>query len=259
MRLALAPLVALAIVTPARATPPRYGWGPPAGAETLAHRFPPPSGYTRVPLLPDDFGAWLRTLPLAPAGTPVRLFDGRLKARQDLHAAVVAIDVGQRDLQQCADAVMRLWAEYLLSMGSPVEFRPDPRGPPLAYDPLEPGATRATFARYLTRLFAEAGSASLQAELAFQRNSPAPGDVLIQGGYPGHAVLVLDAADDAAGHRRILLGQSYMPAQSIHVLVNPGSPDSPWYDAAKLYDRGGLRTAEWPRPFKPGDLRRFRY
>lgn len=57
-----------------------------------------------------SFGAWLRTLPLK-KGTTVYLYNGRPKENQDAQFAVVDISVGQEDLQQCADAVMRLHAQ----------------------------------------------------------------------------------------------------------------------------------------------------
>ena len=57
-----------------------------------------------------------------------------------------------------------------------------------------------------------------------------PGDVLIRGGFPGHAVIVMDMVEDATGKKMYLLAQSYMPAQDVHVLLNPLSDDaSPWY------------------------------
>jgi hypothetical protein len=233
---------------------PDYPWAPTGPTEPLAHRFPAPPGFHRVQT--DEFGAWLRELPIAPVGEPVRLFDGRLKPRQDVHAAVVAIDVGGRDLQQCADAVMRLRAEYLWSRGRPIEFHPDAGKPRvLRY---VPDGDRARFKKFLVRLFAEAGSASLQAELKRASGSVQAGDVLIQGGFPGHAVLVLDVIADDAGHRRLLLAQSYMPAQSIHVLlVEAGRPGDVWYDESALDSPGGLKTPEWWRSFKRADLRRF--
>ena len=247
MRLALA--IAL-LASSARAA--RYAW-PHGGGETIAQRFAPPPGAARVAVESGGFGAWLRGLPLLPAGARVKLFDGRDKARQDVHAAVVDLDVPPRDLQQCADAVMRLRAEYLFSSGRAIAFHPDPGKPRALAFPA--GGARRDFERYLIRVFADAGSASLQAEMARASGPVQPGDVLIQGGYPGHAVIVLDAADDARGRRYLLLGQSYMPAQQLHVLRNLGSPSlSPWYDAADLAT--GLQTPEW-RPFFTRDVRRF--
>src|SRR4029078_1039254 len=86
-------------------------------ADTLESRFAPPPGARRVEVQAGSFGAWLRGLPLLPERSPVMLFDGTKKPRQDVHAAVVDIDVGTRDLQQCADAVMRLRAEWLFAAG----------------------------------------------------------------------------------------------------------------------------------------------
>jgi hypothetical protein len=82
-------------------------------SDTIATRFSPPDGYIRSPAAAASFAEWLRNIPLAPEGTPVRLHDGSLKWSQEPQAAVMDIDVGTRNLQQCADAVMRLRAEYL--------------------------------------------------------------------------------------------------------------------------------------------------
>src|SRR5439155_4191256 len=167
-----------------------------------------------------SFGDFLRRLPLLPRGTAVHLYDGSEKARQDVHAAVVDLDVAPRDLQQCADAVMRLWAEYRYARGATITFHPDPGKPrALTFDART--RDRRAFERWLVRVFADAGSASLQAELRPVDGAVQPGDVLIQGGYPGHAVLVLDVAVARDGRRWLLLGQSYMPAQQFHVLRNP--------------------------------------
>jgi hypothetical protein len=78
------------------------------------------------------------------------------------------------------------------------------------------------------------------------------GDVFIQGGFPGHAVLVVDVAEDARGQRAVLLAQSYMPAQDIHILRNPKPSDNPWYVIA---GDEPLTTPEWG--FPAGSLRRF--
>ena len=82
----------------------------PAAVATLEERFPTEKGFTRVRLERHSFGAFLRNLPLAAPNTPVLSYRGDV-IREVNHpnvAAVVAIDVGTRDLQQCADAVIRL-------------------------------------------------------------------------------------------------------------------------------------------------------
>jgi hypothetical protein len=237
-----------------------YAWPHAAAADTLEARFAPPAGAARVAVADGSFGDFLRRLPLLPRGAAVHLYDGSEKARQDVHAAVVDLDVAPRDLQQCADAVMRLWAEYRYALGARIAFHPDPGKPrALTFDART--HDRRAFERWLVRVFADAGSASLEAELTpvrdVARGGVQPGDVLIQGGYPGHAVLVLDVAVGADGRRWLLLGQSDMPAQQFHVLRNLGAPSaSPWYDAASLSSPAGLATPEW-RPFFARDLRRF--
>ena len=112
------------------------------------------------------------------------------------------------------------------------------------------------FREYLDVVFMYAGSSSLSKELHAVPNihEMRSGDVFIQGGFPGHAVMAVDTAtSDATGKKRFLLAQSYMPAQDIHILRNPNSSRlSPWYDM----DFGDkLRTPEWT--FRKGDLRRF--
>lgn len=243
--------------------------------ESLAARFAPPPGYARVAAAPGGFAGWLRHLPLAPAGAPVRLYDGRLKPRQDVHAAVVEIDVGHRDLQQCADAVMRLRAEYLFQAGRAGEigfdftsgaratfsrwaegWRPRVAGAHVDWRrSAAPDASHAALRRYLDTVFAYAGSSSLAREL-----TPVPalaeiaiGDVFIHGGFPGHAVLVVDLAAAPDGRPLMLLAQSYMPAQAIHVLRNLGEPAlDPWYAVGA---GPALETPEWR--FDWSELRRF--
>ena len=45
----------------------------------------------------------------------IYLFNGRLRDNQSTHFAVLDIPVGDKDLQQCADAMMRLRAESFLN------------------------------------------------------------------------------------------------------------------------------------------------
>ena len=100
------------------------------------------------------------------------------------------------------------------------------------------------------------GSASLSKELKPVRDplTVRIGDMFIRGGFPGHAVLVADVAENHSHDRVFLLIQSYMPAQEIHVLRNPSSllKLSPWYRAKA---KGSLITPEWV--FQYTDLKRF--
>ncbi|RYZ23575.1 MAG: hypothetical protein EOO16_04490 [Chitinophagaceae bacterium] len=242
----------------------------PAG-NTIATRFPPPAGFRRVPAAAGSFGEYLRQLPLRPEGAAVHYFDGRRKPK-NVHAAVVNIDVGSRDLQQCADAVMRLRAEWLYARGrkSEISFRlTDGRPASYAewmkgrrirvrgnnsswYDGAAPGDSYASFRQYLDMVFTYAGTLSLAKELRPQAVSAiAIGDVFIRGGSPGHAVIVADVVENDRGERRFLLAQSYMPAQEIHILKNESSADgSAWYSNRLS---GWLETPEWN--FRAGELK----
>jgi hypothetical protein len=257
------------------ADPSAYRWQPSA-TDTLAARFAPPAGFQRSPAAPGSFAAWLRGLPLKPAGAPVLLYNGAPKVRQDVHAAVIDIDVGTRDLQQCADAAMRLRGEWLYAMQRPGEiaFNDTGSGKPIAFSRwaagdrprssgrslvwsrgAAPDAGYASFRRYMDTVFTWAGTHSLERQLAAVPLSDiAPGDLFIKGGFPGHAVLVADVAKSAAGKTRFLLLQSFMPAQQMHVLKNlPDADASPWY---RLDFGDRLLTPEWV--FPRDSLRRWR-
>ena len=245
-------------------------------SRTVIRVIPLPSGYERVAAERGSFGDWLRSIPLKAEGSAVHLYNGHLKFNQSAHFRVLDIDVGSRNLQQCADAIMRLRAEYLYgqskyddvhfnftsgdsaSFRSWIDgFRPVVQGNDVSWrKAAEPDSLYKCFRRYLDIIFTYCGSYSLSREL---RPVETPehvqiGDIFIQGGFPGHAVIVVDVAVDSAnGRRAMMLAQSYMPAQEIHILKNLRNPDlSPWFEI-NADDR--LYTPEWT--FNWDDLRRF--
>jgi hypothetical protein len=251
-----------------------YPWMTTPRMGTLEGRVAVPQGWKRVPAATGTFATWLRGFPVKPGRPKVLLYDGREKGNQHAHHVVLDVDVGRRDRQQCADAVMRLRAEFLrqsgkgddicfrFTDGTPARWlawkggmRPNLSGRRTTWARTATvDASYASFRRYLDTVFSYAGTLSLSRELdrvADPRRIEA-GDVFIQGGSPGHAVMVVDVAEDVSGRRAVLLAQSYMPAQDIHVLRNPASPGNPWY---VIEGDLPLTTPEWD--FPAGSLRRF--
>jgi hypothetical protein len=207
---------------------------------------PLPTGFHRISAPERSFCTWLRNVPLKKDRT-VYLFDGTPKRNQDAQFAVLDISVGHTDLQQCADAVMRLRAEYLYASGDlqKIEFK---TGQGVRLNFLEwctGDRARRRFDRYLKRVFEYCGTWSLERQLRLRHlDAISAGDVLIKGGFPGHAMLVVDIAEDGSGHRIYLLAQSYMPAQDIHIVRNLAEPGiSPWYRADPAETQ--IETPEW--------------
>lgn len=243
-------------------------------ASTLEGRFPVPAGYQRITAEEHSFGEYLRSLPLKPHGAKVKYYNSETKSR-DVYEAVVDLDIGTRDLQQCADAVMRLRAEYLFkeqkydsihfnfTSGFPAEYSKWREGYRVAVEGNSATWVKTAgyspeykdFRKYLDTVFTYAGTLSLAKELEpVKTEDMQPGDVFIQGGSPGHCVIVVDMAQNPETEEKVfMLAQSYMPAQDIHILKNNDNKSlSPWYSL----DFGDvLQTPEWT--FKRGDLKRW--
>jgi len=259
----------------ARAAAP-YPWLAGHAVRTIADRLPVPDGFLRVAVKAGSFGDWLRHLPLKPKDSGVTLHDGRPVAEHGAVAAVIDIDVGRSDLQQCADAVMRLRAEYLFSRrltgligfelysGERYRFEayaegqtPVPSGERISWQNGPPQDTsHASLRRWLDIVYGFASTRSLAHELRpVERLSDAAiGDVFVHPGAPGHAVIIVDlAADPGNGGRLALLAQSSTPARDVHILRNTLTPElGPWFP---LVDGRPLATPG--RVFAPNELKRF--
>jgi hypothetical protein len=228
----------------APAPTPAGGPSPRSGGATIAivAAIPLPQGYKRVAVADSSFGHWLRQVPVK-KDRRVHLYNGTLKGNQQAQYVVLDVPVGNKDLQQCADAIMRLRAEYLYGRKqyAAISFNDNNGKKYTCPGPVD----RPAFERYLERVFAWCGTLSLEKQLRRVPTFAAiePGNVLIKGGSPGHAVIVMDVAVNEAGKKIYLLAQSYMPAQEIHVLVNPQNADlSPWYEATS---NSLIYTPEW--------------
>jgi hypothetical protein len=279
-RLSSAAMLALALVAGlagTRAAPalPEYPWLTHAAARTIAVSILPPVGFERISVQSGSYGEWLRHLPLRPDASGVVLHDGRPVTDHGTVAAVIDIDVGRSDLQQCADAVMRLRAEYLFSRrmtdligfalfsGERYRFAayvegttPAQAGERIVWRHGRPqGDGHADLRRWLDIVFGFASTRSLARELrpVDRIAEAAIGDVFIQPGNPGHAVVIVDIAADGVGRRLALLAQSSMPARDMHLLRNTLDPQlGAWFPLVE-----GRPLSTPGRVFLPNELKRF--
>lgn len=217
---------------------------------TLGERILPPAGYTRTVEAEGSLGAFIRAYGLKADGAKVLLYDGSEKTNQNAQAAVFTLPIENRDLQQCADSVMRMYAEYFLATeqyDKMVFHYSD--GFEAAYSKWITGykikvtdgkaawvadsscdSSYESFQEYMRMVFAYAGTYSMKSEsTAVDISDIKIGDIFLKGGSPGHVVMVVDTCVDADGNKAFLLAQGYMPAQEFHVLNNPLHEDDPWY------------------------------
>lgn len=215
-------------------------------AKTIIDRFLPEDGYKREKYKSTDFAYFLQHLPLKAINEKVTYFDGRSKDKPNVYNSVIDLPIGTKDLHQCADAAMRLRADYLyqqkrydkiafnfVSDGKPRDFVTYANGD---YSP-------KNYWKYLEYIFSSANTASLKAQLkTINYQDVKIGDILIQKGNPyGHAVMVVDLITDGT-IKKVLLAQSYMPAQELQILINPSNQNgSPWYEIKA----GKISTPEW--------------
>jgi hypothetical protein len=244
--------------------------------KTIAERFPPPAGFKRTVFPEGSFAAWLQALPLKEGCPPIKLYDGSELLSLDWHCAVVDMDIGDQDLQQCADTIIRLRAEYLWKMKRYKDLyfnftsghrsdwlkwrdglRPYVRGNSVKFiKTAEYDESYSNFRRWLDNVFNYAGTISISRDCPKLKDKSKirPGDFFVEAGNPGHAVIIVDVAvNETTGEKVMLLAQGFMPAQEMHILKNPGSDDlSPWY----LVNFGPvLKTPQWN--FNTKHLRRM--
>ncbi|MBK1897959.1 DUF4846 domain-containing protein [Chryseobacterium paridis] len=243
---------------------------------TTKERFSPPNGYEWIEGKPDSFGYFLENYTLKPYKSQILRYDGDPISTQNLHEAVFDIDTGDKDLQQCADAVIRLRAEYLFKTKkfNEIQFH-FTNGDLVSWNDYKNGirafvngnsvSFRKTasfddsyqnFRNYLELIFNYAGTISLHKETqAVTKNTDLKtGDILITPGSPGHVVFISGSCINREGKKLFLLAEGFTPAQSIHLLSNPFDKDlSPWYDLD--VNASEIKTARYY--FKPANFRSF--
>ena len=215
-------------------------------ANNLVARIPAPQGYKRVEVAEGSFAHFLRNLPLKPAGSNLHYYNGQVKERK-YAGAVVDMDFGKSANEQCADAIIFLRASYLwktrqyakinfnFTNGFKAEYAKWAQGYRIRNNKTWVKTQKAdygyqSFRKYLHLVFQYAGTASLSQELKpigrCWATDIQAGDVIIKGGFPGHAEIVVDVAENEKGERVVLLAQSFMPAQEIEIFPQWFSPSA---------------------------------
>ncbi len=216
-------------------------------ADDVTKRFNAPQGYERITPVQKTFGDYLQSLPLKPVGSHTKTYQGNVANTDTYTAAVVEMSVGHEDLQQCADAIMRLRGEYLYSQkryaeisfnfvsGFKCDYLHYAKGYRYKNDKWVLKAaesyTYTTFMNYMNLVFAYASTLSLDKELVKVNTADElqSGDVFIKGGSPGHCFIVMSVAENQNHKKVFMLAQSFMPAQDIQILKT----DSPWFSLDK--------------------------
>jgi len=232
-----------------------------ASAETVRDSFPPPPGAMLAPRT--AFGTWLMDRELLPEGSPVLTFSGHHVGAPHTAAEVRVVDMPMvpGDLQQCADTIYRLRADYLRETGADIVFhatngqaipwsrwaageRTQLRGSTLAWVRASHSSEAAAWQSWLEELFEYAGTISLKAHdtVPVPDRAPRPGDVVVAPGSPGHAVLLFDVAKTRDGRWLVLFGEGFMPAQQLHVHRGPEDGWWEWDPTA------GLPISWWTLP-----------
>lgn len=243
---------------------------------TLETRVQTPAGYERKEASANSLMAFMRSYPLKEDGKPVLLYDGTEKGNQDAHAAVFKLPLEQEDLQQCADSVMRVYAEYFWKTKQKecISFR-FVDGFQADYTKWRDGwrvqvgenssswvvggkrdTSYKAFQKYMRIVFSYASTLSLKQESKKIHLSDLDvGDIFLKAGSPGHVVMVVDVCVAADGRKAFLLAQGYMPAQEFHLLNNPAHEGAPWYYVEEV--SYPFETPEYT--FDKGSLRRLNY
>ena len=243
---------------------------------TVKTRINTPDNFERIEIINNSFADYLRNLPLKKHGSKVKYYNGGIKENYNVYVAVVDKKIGNKNLHQCADAIMHLRADYLYEQklyekihfnftnGMNVKYSEWIKGKRIVVKGNKSywvkskmaSNTDKDFWNYMEKIFTYAGTYSLSKELkAVELNDMKIGDVFIKGGFPGHGIIVVDMCiNKKTGEKLFILAQSYMPAQELQILQNNNNQQlSPWYS---LNFDGQLNTPEWT--FNKSNLKQFR-
>lgn len=220
---------------------------------TVNSRIKSPKGFTRIVPNRATFSNYIHNYKLKPSGSPIINYDGTSYFYQSGHIGVLEVPVPSNGLQQCADALIRLRAEYLWDANRKEEigfkftsghycswlkysqgYRPAINGNKVTFNKTAaPSSSKDSFYNYLNLIYTYAGTYSLAEELVEIDNIDEIqiGDLFIYPGFPGHVMMIASIAQNENGKRLFTFLQGNTPAQSVHMIKNATDTSiSPWYD-----------------------------
>ncbi len=235
---------------------------------------PLPQGFVRKTDKKDDsFANYLQNLPLKPVNSQVLTYDGNVANTNESAFRIIDLPIGNKNLLQCADALMCLRARYLyeqnkkeaISFNFVSGFRCDytnySKGMRFSVktnswvNSAKKDDSKVSFEKYLELVYTYASTISLSKELKTINNLAdlQIGDVFIKGGSPGHCFIVVDKCENAQKQIKFAILQGFMPAQSMHILKN--NLNIHWFETNKDYSYeisyGDLLNKDYHKRFMP--------
>ena len=218
----------------ARSTQTKSEWH--SGLPSSIGSIPSPAGFIRYEGKDARYTAFIRNLPLLPADSILRYYDGSPNdSLARYYYRRIALPLLKQS-EQCADVCMRLRAEYLFTTRQffNIHFS-DTSHRVLKY---YFGNNHPALNRFLKRVFEVANTESMKASMPLRKLADIqPGDVFLYDAKSrpssqyGHAMMVADVAvHPATGRKAILLLEGSTPATNIHLVKNLADPShSPWF------------------------------
>jgi Domain of unknown function (4846) len=220
---------------------------------TVSERILLPDGFKRNIYEEGTFQHYLQQYKLKEFGSKIINYDGNEYVYQSGHVGILEVPVPGNGLQQCADALIRIRAEYLWESDRKDEigfkftsghycswfkyaqgYRPRVNGSKVSFHKIAlANFSKENFYKYLNLIYMYAGTQSLNNELSKVRSvdNVNVGDMLIYPGSPGHVILVVDKAENSNSKKLFIFAQGNTPAQSVHIIKNLNDLNvGPWYD-----------------------------
>lgn len=236
---------------------------------TISTRFKVPEGYERVKTEEGSFEYYLQNLPLKKYGSKAYHYNGKINRNAPVYG-VFDNEITPKNLEQCADAVMRLWAEYLYYRGEydrikfnfvngfECDYVSYAEGNRLHvddkicywYKDAEEDYSYETFRRYMDLVHNYANTTSLQKQAEpVSYEDIRIGDIFVMTASQmnkslGHAVIVVDmCVNKETGEKLLLIAESTTPASETYVVTD--REGNVWI---RLDEFGALHTSTWSCP-----------